>query len=356
MPNHDTTSPRSDSREMRGRAWTRAAVYLGCGLLLSSLPKVAMADGPPRTDTRDHEAAAAAFEQARRSIEAGDCAAAVPKLEESLRNEPSIGAHLSYADCFEATDPYLTYVHLRDATLLAFVRNDERYFLSEKRASALLPKVAAVHVATSIADLDDVGFVLRVDNKPVDRFHLSSPIGLRPGEHVLSATTADGRSWTQRVVAETGRVINADVVLQAPAPSPRARSSSTSVGPTAPSSHRGSTQRTLGVIASAIGASGIAAGAAFGVVTLARRNDLDRACNGDIDACTGNPRSVNPIMVSAENSATASTILFTAGAAALAAGIALYITAPRGSATGSVARAPERGMGSVGLGNAVVRW
>lgn len=355
MPNHDTSSPPPEaSLEMRGRAWTRAAVYLGCGLLFTSLPKVAMADGPPRTG--DHEAAAAAFEQARRSIEAGDCAAAVPKLEESLKNEPSIGAHLSYADCFEATDPYLTYVHLRDATLLAFARNDERYFLSEKRASALLPKVAAVHVTTSIADLDDVGFVLRVDNKPVDRFHLSSPIALRPGEHILSASTADGRSWTQRVVAETGRVINADVVLEAPAPSPRARPSSTSDEPTASSSQRGSTQRTLGVIASAIGAGGIAAGAAFGVVTLARRNDLDRACNGDIDACTGNPRTVNPIMVSAENSATASTILFTAGAAVLAAGIALYITAPHKNTTNSAARPTLQSTGNVGLGNAVVRW
>jgi hypothetical protein len=309
---------------------TSLALTVGIGLSAVTTPAHAQA--------QSHEAAVAAFEQARRAIDAGDCAGALPKLEESLRNEPSVGAHLSYADCFEAIDPYVAFWHLREGALTAFLRHDERHATTEKRAAALVPRIAAVRVNARVADLEAADFQLRLDDKPIDRFHLSGPIGVRVGEHTVSASTADGRRWSKKFTGEVGKVVSLEVALAAavepevttkPAEDPNRKP----VDQPPAESRRGATQRTVGVIVAAVGASTIAAGAAFGVVTIARRNDLDRACNGDLNHCTGTARSINPILVSAENAATASTVLFTVGTAVLIGGIALWLTAPRGSST-----------------------
>ena len=66
----------------------------------------------------DHDRAVALFADARKLIEAGDCSGAVPKLQESIAREPSIGARFSLADCTRHGDPYGAFWHLREAALL----------------------------------------------------------------------------------------------------------------------------------------------------------------------------------------------------------------------------------------------
>jgi len=58
----------------------------------------------PAAADDDHEKALETFQAARAAIAAGDCVSALPKLEESLAYEPSVGAHLSIADCYEQVD------------------------------------------------------------------------------------------------------------------------------------------------------------------------------------------------------------------------------------------------------------
>ena len=77
------------------------------------LPAVARADSP------DHDKAVALFDEARKLIDDNQCDAAMPKLWMSVRYEPSVGAHLSMADCLESHDPLDAWTQLREAQRLA---------------------------------------------------------------------------------------------------------------------------------------------------------------------------------------------------------------------------------------------
>ena len=101
-----------------------------------------------------HERSVAAFEVARRHMEAGDCPSAIPYLEESLRQEASVGARFSLADCVVKSDPYAAWWHLRSAALLAFLRHDERFKVAQERAAALLPSLARIGLDVPFASVE----------------------------------------------------------------------------------------------------------------------------------------------------------------------------------------------------------
>jgi hypothetical protein len=298
-----------------------AALIVGAG-------KPAHADGV-------HQHAVAAFEHARKLIEAGDCAGAIEKLDESIRYEPSIGAHLSYADCLEKSDPHSAYRHLRDAAVIARAKGDQRLDVAEQRSRALAPQIAAVQIEVDPADLATPGFLLKVDELAIDRFHLTAPIAAPPGDHTLSATTASGKRWLKRVRTDAGRVIGVKVVLEDPPPPPVAPP--VPVAPVAKDESArerpASTRATIGLVVTGVGVATLLTGAAFGIVTLTKRGELDRVCNGDASRCTGPPRNVDPVLDSAEKNATASTILLSAGGVLVVSGIVLWLTAPRSTPT-----------------------
>src|SRR6202041_2054177 len=95
----------------------------------------AAAATPAWADDGAHEKAAAAFRSARADIAAGNCAAAVPKLEESLADEPSVGGHLSMADCYEQVDLVAAWRELQEAADLAAVKSDPRASIARDRAA-----------------------------------------------------------------------------------------------------------------------------------------------------------------------------------------------------------------------------
>src|ERR1700759_3678360 len=104
------------------------------------------AAGPARADdSLDHQKAAAAFREARAAIAAGNCAAAVPKLQESVAYEASVGAHLSLADCYEQVDLVAAWRELQEATELAPAKSDPRAVVAHDRAVAIEPKLTMLH-------------------------------------------------------------------------------------------------------------------------------------------------------------------------------------------------------------------
>src|SRR5262245_43949171 len=81
---------------------------------------------PAFADDSAHDRAVAAFQEGRRYIEANNCDGAITKLRESLSYEPSVGARLSLADCYEKTDALAAWRMLKDAANLAYINHDER--------------------------------------------------------------------------------------------------------------------------------------------------------------------------------------------------------------------------------------
>jgi hypothetical protein len=315
-----------------------------------ALASPAFADGPA------HDKAVESFEAARRLVEAGNCDGAVLKLQESLRLEPLVGAHLSYADCIQKTDPLGAWRHLKEAARIAYLKKDtERFVVAEKRAGELEPTLTKIRVQIPPDVLEEPGFELRLDGALVDRFYYRDGVLVTsPGRHVVEAY-APRRKFAQSVDAEAGLTAPVAVALQleqcqAPAAQPAAAA--------APDAEpRGSGQRAAGLVLGGVGVAGLALGTVMGLVTLAKKSELDAACGGNVEACIGSPPNLEAQRESAKNTATLSTASFVVGGFALVGGAVLFLTAPKAAPVvgGPVRLAPTAGKNEGGV-VVVGRW
>ncbi|HEX3769798.1 MAG TPA: hypothetical protein VHV30_02980 [Polyangiaceae bacterium] len=295
--------------------------------------------GPARADeAADHAKAAAAFKEARSDIAASNCAAAVPKLQESLAYEPSVGAHLSLADCYEQVDLVATWRELQEAADLATAKNDPRSGIAHDRAVALEPKLTMMHFVYAPPPADLTGEEVLVDGaavKPLLLRHGTLPT--TPGTHDVQVTFPRKKPWHGQIVARSaGTSVDVNVALEdegAPAPPPVATAvvAPPPPQPLAPPSS-GSGQRTAAYITGGAGIAGIVVGVVFGLVALHDQSDLKSACGGDVLQCQkqpGDPNVTGP-QSSAKSAGNVSTVAFIVGGVALATGVVIFATAPSG--------------------------
>ena len=300
----------------------------------------------------EHERAVAAFDEARKLIDAGDCEHAVTKLRESLASEPSVGARLSMADCTETRDPLEAWTNLREAERLAYLKHDDRVRVAQDRAAALETRVPIVRINVPADVLAEEGLELRLDGAVVDRyFYASGVLAVKPGPHVVEASTPH-RRWTQTVVAQQGATASVTVRLQDECPAPSSSPSPPAPVVVASRPEGGSLQRSVAWALGGVGVAGLVAGAAFGLVALEKRSDITSACGGNASACTATPGSLDAADGSRREAATISTAGFVVGGAAFAGAVALFLTAPSASPAAGrvgVAAAPARDGASVVL-------
>lgn len=304
--------------------------------------------GAPRAARADdaHDKAISSFKDGRAYVDAGNCDAAVTKLKESIAYEPSVGARLSLADCYEKSDTLAAWRALKEAASLAFVNHDERLGTAEARASALEKKLPTIRVSIPASALELPGFELRIDGEVVDRFwYRGGIVAVKPGKHVVEAA-APLRHFSQAVQVEPDTAMAVNVALERDAcPNPAATTTtlatSTPAAPVQVMTEPSSSRRTLGLTLGAVGAVGIASGVVFGVLTLGKRSDIDNACGGNVGACGAPAGSLDADRQSAKTTATISTASFIVGGLALIGGGILYFTAPSSSSgTGNVKVTP----------------
>jgi hypothetical protein len=312
---------------------------------------------PASADDSAHDKAVVAFQEGRRYIEAGNCDAAITKLRESLSFEPSVGARLSLADCYEASDPLSAWRMLKEAANLAYINADDRLPLAETRASALEKRLATIRITVPQATLEQPGFELRIDGELIDKFNYrNGVIATKPGKHIVEAS-APLRHFAQQVNADTGGTAQVSVQLQ------RDTCATGTVSPAAPAApitvmgeSPGSTRRTLGLAIAGAGVAGLASGVVFGILTLNKKSKIDDICGGNPGDCKAPPGSVDPERSSATTTATISTASFIAGGVAVLGGGLLYFTAPSasslpaGTPRASVRVAPRVGINNAGMG------
>jgi hypothetical protein len=119
-----------------------------------------------------------------------------------------------------------------------------------------------------------------------------------------------------------------------------------------PAHNAPSTQRWIGLGVGGLGVIGLGVGGVLGLVAMSKR---DQSNSGAIPHCDANDICSSDglaLRKEAESAATGSTIAFVAGGIALAAGVVLYITAPRGSPVTGLLVAPAP---IAGGGGAIVR-
>ncbi len=239
------------------------------------------------------------FTHGRALAAAGRCADAVPFFLDTLKIEPSIGALLNLGECREKLgDRGAAYDTFRRAEALAHAQNDDREALARARAeavSASLPKIAIVAPAGARVTVDDRD--------------AAGTVVVAPGAHVVRATAPGRAPWQDTVRARGAELLTVSVpelrALERPAPRPSPA------------------RRFAGAAMTFTGAAGLALASVFGGVAIAKKADAQALAGGPSRADFEAARS------SAASFADASTIAFVASAVLAAAGLVVWLTAPR---------------------------
>lgn len=204
-------------------------------------------------------------------------------------------------------------------------------------------KVTGVGASAATATIDDhaakVGDLLRVD----------------PGEHVVAVTAPGARPEQSKITIAEGQRIEVPVQLvaegfqEAPAATPAPASAETESEPeSAPEPETPSRPfpwRTVGLVAAGVGVVGLGVGTYFGVDAISKNNTSNQTgCTNNV--CTQGAYSTRE---DAKSSATVSTIAFVAGGVLAAAGITLWLVAPKGDAATQVTPVALTGGGGIAL-------
>jgi hypothetical protein len=272
-------------------------------------------------------------------------------FEESDRIDPSIGAKLNVARCYQDWGKLATaWRWYRDAEQMATTAGDDRANKIHALIEELEPSVPRLTVKVP-AGANLTGVVVELDGVGLAASALGVERRIDPGPHQVD-TIVDGARQGKVVPIERGG--SAEVTLELPTqPGPPGAADSPVIA-AAPIERPGRARRIVGL--SVAGGGALAIGIA-GIVALRADSDYEHAltsyCQGMTDMCdeTGLARTQ-----SAQDHANFATAVAFIGLAAVGGGLYLYFTAPetRGPAGHALYFAPhiDGGGGTVVLGGA----
>jgi hypothetical protein len=307
---------------------------------------LALPAGARAQSKEDVARADALFNAAKALVDSGQYTDACAKFAESKRLAPGIGVTMYLADCYEHIGRTASaWTEFRSAEGLARERNDKRSELARTHAQQLEPRLdrLTISVAPTVAR---AGLQVLRDGVPVAQEELDLPIPVDPGDHavVVSAPGHPARTFNAHVGPEnptaTIRIDSLEEasqpvvvpppipVVEPPPPTGNPPSVAYPVAP--PSTSATSTRRWIGIGVGAVGVVGLGVGSVFGLIAKSKLDQSNASaatlCDASTDRCY--PPGF-PIRKDAEHAATASDIAFAIGGVVLAAGIVLYVTAPR---------------------------
>ncbi len=152
----------------------------------------------------DEATATAAYKQAEELAKQGKWADACPLYEASYHADPKLGALLHAADCWEKAGHTATaWAEFNDAIELANKAHDPREDLARRRASALEPKLAKLHLAPPKQLIP--GLTVKRDGVDITVL-VGTDIPLDPGDHVILESAPGDQDFTKTISISTGTV------------------------------------------------------------------------------------------------------------------------------------------------------
>jgi hypothetical protein len=297
-----------------------AVVVVGLGA-----PRIA------RADSADEARATQLFEEGRALAREGHCAEAIPIFLASVKHVPGVGTFLNLGSCYEELGQTMTahrwFVRAKE---LAVSRNDPRRAEAHERAHALQKKLSrlTIRVAPDVA-ASESDLVLKLDGEafPRERWNVAEPVD--PGVHELEAISPRRSKAILRVTVRAD-ADNAELVV--PVIVSPSRASSTEPDPTptiiTTTTTGMGTQRILGWSLGGVGATALAIGGVFGVLSLVDHGSLTDRCPS-YPTCDASRRAeLDDLNDSARAKGTVSSIAIVSGAVLVASGIILLLTAP----------------------------
>jgi len=329
-----------------GGTGARALATWAAVCVLTAAPASLAQQAAPGGGSNDKVAAEALFEQGRALVAQGKYAEACPRFADSERLDPSSGTLLNLANCYEKLGRTATaWATYREAASAASASGRaDNLGVAQRHADALVPKLAKL-TATVTQAVD--GMVVRRDGVEMPRSEWGAPIPIDSGSHTVEAEAPGYKTWSTDIdVPQDGALVTVTVpTLEAapvqPAPPAAAPSAATTptealapgvgAGTDTTSESVGNGQRVAGIVIGAVGLAGLGASALFAVLAKNTYDDSLKNCQPN------NPGLCNGTGVSQRNDArtdgNVASVAFGIGAAALAGGVVVWLTAPRASSS-----------------------
>lgn len=288
---------------------------------------------PGAASAQDQAASAEAlFREGRALMAQGKKAEACPKFAVSQRLEPGYGTLWNLADCYAQIGRTASaWAAFREAADLAKKGDQaDRVAKAERRAAALEPKLERMIV--TVKD-PAAGLVVKRSGVPLEPPTWGAALPIDPGKHLVEATAPGKMPFS--VEAQTGgpgKTVSIEIppLLDAPSaptvPSAGQPFTAQPLPPSLPPATRDSgaeTRRTFAYVAGGVGLAGVVVGSISGVIASSKWNKAqddhcrtETLCDAEGVALTGE----------AKTAASISTASFIIGGAAIAAGVALFVT------------------------------
>jgi hypothetical protein len=284
------------------------------------IPSIVLAVGflPATARADDRAIAQQAFQDGRDLMAAGRFAEACPKFAAAAQLSQTSGVRLNLADCYaKLGKTAMAWAKASEALSLA-ERGDDwaAAALARDRLAALKPKLSYLTIMVARETAPD-DLEVAIDGEKIPGPVWGTPLPVDPGDHEVTAT-AKGRQPASMTVKIAGPGAPTIVTLPDLAPA------GGDERPASIWSRR--TARTLALVSGGLGVVGLGIGTAFGVDASAKKSQYTQLLSPTTQQCTS--QSCANLTDEAFHSATASTVSFIAGGALLAAGVALWLTAP----------------------------
>lgn len=321
-------------------------------------------------------AAQALFDHGLELMRQDRYAEACAQLEQSQAIEPGTGTLMYLAECYEqvgrTASAWATY---REAESAA--REEGQMARSEwaaERAALVEPRLAKLAV-----EVDVVGqapapeMSIRLNGVTLNRQVWGVPVPVDPGDARIEVTASGYVTWTQVQLVAAGDTQLVRVPPLEPTP-PRelaaidSASTVTAKDRAVAALHAGAArvdhmdhmdhldtdtdstgwrvQRPVGIVLGATGLVALGVGTYFGLRAIGKDGDADALCPGELAACSS--REGVRLSEQADSAAGMADVFLIGGAAALATGVVLYLTAPARSQT-EIALSGTRGGARVTL-------
>jgi hypothetical protein len=301
----------------------------------------------PPASAQDAAVAEVLFEQGRALMQQGRYDEACPKFDESQRVAPSAGALLNLGECYaklgKTASAWAAFKGAVGAAQGAGQTERESY--ARERARELEDKLVRLTVTVPAA-VRVPGLAITRDGVDLGSAVWGTPVPTDPGVHELVAVAPGKKPWKRSVRMSPESKLESVTVppledQTGHAPEPPPASITRPAATDAPS--QWPAQRTAAIVVGAVGIAGVGVGTFFGVNALGAKSDASAHCPTTVTCdAEGFARGKD-----AHAAATASTILFLVGGAAVGVGAVLWLTAP------SAAPGPTVGL-RVGPGTAAV--
>jgi serine/threonine-protein kinase len=314
----------------------RSIVATAVVLVTATSARSTRADAAPQ----DRAAARSLFDEGRKLAHAGRYADACPKFEESQRLDAGIGTLFNLADCYEHVDrlasAWSDFLEVADAAKRA--GDAEREKVARGRADKLAGRLARITFALAGGAN---GATIKLDGSVLGAGALGAGLPVDQGSHVVEASATGKKPWTSRVEVADGQATTVTVPAledeAPPAPPPPVQAPAAPPVAPAPPEPSGGWMRPAGIAAGAVGLVGLGIGTFFGLQARSQWSSAQPRCpNGGCDQQGYDSWS------SSRSSATASTVAFAAGGAAVAAGVVLFLLAPSSPSQSRVGVALDR--------------